>query len=523
MKTKAKALPGEEHKDAVDDQVQAADVETEGEPTDEGETEEPFAAQVLRRIHQDHLILMAEYDKFMDHFEGMEGSPKDHLQSVLEGLETTLTDTEETFEKEFSHLEALEGSEETKDMKTEEEEPEGETETATSEPEEEVPAEEAVEGMKKKALEMKKYPHRRGNSKKDLGIEGSHDPGHEAEDEEMEKALKMYRAYKSMQCSGGKNCKCAKCAKSLNGKQKSTEHEGTRDLGIEGSHKPGFEEFHEEGKKKGLESEQTDSGEEFSTEVADDEVDVQHPGLKSLEDHEKKKVGEAAHFLKDLSEKDQLGKEDIMQSYHFHKSLGDMAQPPEMEKLDENADVQEGEGYSPSGNLDPAKSLKGKRKSNETEGTRDLGIEGSHKPGFEEFHEAGKKKSVGDEPHTDMGIEGEHEPREEALREEQSKSLHPHRQACKDASMYFKELTEIRPDEFNNDHRVKALFHHKALDPIAKQDDRVEVQEGDATPVPPGEMGEKKLVVNRLKKDFVGQQKAIQDLALKMNGVLARI
>ena len=542
MKAKTKALPDEETKDAMDDEVAEAEVETEGTPTNEGETEEPFAAQVLRRIHQDHLILMAEYDKFMQHFEGMEGAPKDHLQSVLEGLEKTLTDTEETFASEFEGLEALEGAgEESKSMeekpeRKEEEEPEGETEEATSEQEEEVPAEEAVEGMKKKSLQA---------ASKDMD---------EGEQEEQEKALKMYRAYKAMEsCKGGKGCKCAKCmGKGLDNDRK----EGSRDLGIEGSHKPGFEEFDEDGKKKRLgrkgiekpEDQQTDDGREFQAERQGDAADIQHPGLKSLMPHEKKVVGEAAKHLKDLSEKDQIGKEDIMQAYHFHKSLDAVAQ---IDKEDANEGVTQGAGDdlgqkdiggdvvgAVTGGLlgggDDDKKRLG-RKSTEKEGTRDLGIEGSHKPGFEEFNEPGKKKGMGssgdsgDDDRTegtrDLGVEGSHKPGFEEF----DKALHPHRQACKDASMFFKELTEIRPDEFNNDHRVKALFHHKALDPIAKQDANADVTEGD-TPVPqrepePGEMGEKKLskIGKKYLEDQMQVQRGLKDLALKMNGVLARI
>ena len=141
--------------------------------------EEKLGAQALRRLHQDGSILMVEYDEILGLLEN--DSVKARLQAKLEELEQELSDIEEEFGKEYGDLPALEGA---KDLEAPEEEEPGEVEEVEAEEkdlpgegdedaegdddvveagsdddDDEVPVEEAVEGMQAKTLQdvRKKY------------------------------------------------------------------------------------------------------------------------------------------------------------------------------------------------------------------------------------------------------------------------------------------------------------------------------------------------------------------------------
>lgn len=100
------------------------------------------------------------------------------------------------------------------------------------------------------------------------------------------------------------------------------------------------------------------------------------------------------------------------------------------------------------------------------------------------------------------------------------KALHPHRKAAHGASMFFKSLSQERA--FGDMHREKALAYHKALDPIAHEDEEVEVTEGDGMggEALSGEMGEKGLLAT-FKQTFEVQGKAINDLNSKITRLLS--
>lgn len=78
---------------------------------------EPYGAQVARRLHEDHSILMKDYDEMiglLDH-EGL----KKHMTKTLEGLESNLTALEDLFSESYPHLKGLgeeEDNVETQDM-----------------------------------------------------------------------------------------------------------------------------------------------------------------------------------------------------------------------------------------------------------------------------------------------------------------------------------------------------------------------------------------------------------------------
>jgi len=118
---------------------------TEAPPTDldeqmEGdEPLEPFGAQVLRRIHENHVVLMEEYDEAIELLDHPE--VKKHLTKLLQGIEATLTATEGLLGKHYPDLPGIEGAEN-----------KGLDEESEIEEEEEAPADEAAEAMLEKGL-----------------------------------------------------------------------------------------------------------------------------------------------------------------------------------------------------------------------------------------------------------------------------------------------------------------------------------------------------------------------------------
>jgi hypothetical protein len=85
---------------------------TEAEMSPEQVKEEPYGAQVLRRLHEDHSILLQQYDEMMGILE--QEQVKGHLQSVLERIAETLEAGEELFDEAYAELGGM-GSDETGD------------------------------------------------------------------------------------------------------------------------------------------------------------------------------------------------------------------------------------------------------------------------------------------------------------------------------------------------------------------------------------------------------------------------
>ena len=230
-------------------------------PEIEEEPEEKYSAQVLRRLHEDALYLLQEYDAMREHLEHPEIDG--HVQSKLENLVDEIEEIEGLMGEHHPDAAPLEGN---KDM-TEDEVGEDDQDTAAdSEPEENPPSgEEAVEAMGMKRLTAHEMKSLRNHYKKsmcpkcgedpctcsgkkalemELGVEGSHVPGDEADKQEANSGKKP---------EGKKRLK--------------------KDLGIEGSHEPG-EEAPDEERAEGREV-----GKKAFDEMKDkdDDVDVTEP------------------------------------------------------------------------------------------------------------------------------------------------------------------------------------------------------------------------------------------------------
>lgn len=99
LKISSKSLPNKGTKNMNDELNDASD------------GPEPYGAQVARRLHEDHSILMKDYDEMiglLDH-EGL----KKHMTKTLEGLESNLTALEDLFSESYPHLKGLGEEEDT--------------------------------------------------------------------------------------------------------------------------------------------------------------------------------------------------------------------------------------------------------------------------------------------------------------------------------------------------------------------------------------------------------------------------
>lgn len=107
------------------------------------ERTEPIGAQALRRIHEHHLMLMEDYHEMLDLMEP-DSKVKVFTEELLEGIEQMLEAVETLMGEQYPDLEPLEGVGD-KDMDGVEMPGE----------EDEIPVEEAVEGMKEKRFGSK--------------------------------------------------------------------------------------------------------------------------------------------------------------------------------------------------------------------------------------------------------------------------------------------------------------------------------------------------------------------------------
>lgn len=120
--------------------------------------DEPMGAQLLRRMHENALLLMEEYDshlKLQDHPE-----IKKFAVECLEHIEDTLSTIEDMFAKEYPDGNPLESADTDG----------GEVEEATDTPEDLPTAEESVDGM---GLNEKSFQGRRSKSYYSYGKKGS--------------------------------------------------------------------------------------------------------------------------------------------------------------------------------------------------------------------------------------------------------------------------------------------------------------------------------------------------------------
>lgn len=333
---------------------EGGDIETSepsGEVREEGEmADEKYSAQLLRELHADLGQFLAKYDEArgpLEH-EEIDGMIEEFLQDAVEKIERV----EEAFGTHHPDAKGL-GSEE-------------DVEEAGSEEEEETPPEETVEAMKE---EPERKHLTNGETK---ALKGAY----------RRKAVCPECGKENCICKGGKVLKAPalKRKAAVPGEEEEQEKPGAEITGEEIPNEPGAEEH------------QAKPGEEVDTLA------------KGLLGHERKAVGEAAGFLGELGQTQELGEEHRFKAWHYGKTLEGMSQ---IQRAAEAVGVVEG----------------GK----------------------------GLLPEISDITNVVLGDD---------------EKMHPHRKMCKGAAGFLKSTAYAKA--FGDEHRAKALSWHKELDAISK-------------------------------------------------------
>lgn len=514
-----------------------SDADMDAAPENEGgevEREEPYGSQVLRRLHEDHSLLMKDYDEMMGPLENEK--VKARLQAKLEAIEGELTEFEELFTSAYPDLDGLVGTkdvgddgEELQDTADEEvdgdpdnikEEVEDELEPtekdmdtmddsgvpASGEEREEVDEDEVVEGMQNGQKSLRSLRKKYG--KKDQDEED------EKEKKEKEKRMKKLKTRRKDLCQECQEDPCA-CKKSLrkgldpNKVKVVKKQDGWYVIDMQSGQRDGP--FPDEAsaknemdawiriKGKKVKYEEVDP-EEIQGVIDQDaagQAGTKNPALiaqaipaiagavggGSLASHEKGYVKEGSNFLGEVAQpQSQLDEEGRMKSYHYHKTFEGIGQLQQAH--DDLAQTPPGQDIPPA-----------------------------------EFEPGPGAKELPNIPVQDAG----QPPVEPDNPEDMS------RKTIGMASGFFKELAFAH--DFGDPHRQKAAYWKQQLDPIAAEeappeeepplDDAppgVEMEEGSEEEKPePGEMGEKDLkALLKLAKE---QTKEIEQL----NGRLASL
>ncbi len=433
-----------------------------------GLTEEPLSAQVVRRMHEDASLLLEEYDSWMKILEHKE--VKGHLRTILERFVEDLETLEELHAKHHPDLAPLGGGSP---------DDEDQTEADSGEPERPT-ADEALEGMEKmdeedkddlenapkKGLYLKKWQKELATQERERvfltkrlqAISTARVNGKSLKEkeelEEEKKFLKMrlkdldLGSSKDMMPSmpgmgmsdldgadDDKSCKPGdEEHQKKPGKAKKPSTADGQEYGFEGSHKPGKEEEDQKkkDKKKGLpDGGEIEVGHKPEAE-AGEELEAPSVSMGSpFKDHHLKHLKDASSCLKGLSDVHELLPPHQMEAFHHHKNLHNVMG----EAFGDDSPVPTAEIGDKKKDLDPLTQVK------------DM-----------------------------MGGEGGPDEGEE-------KALHPHHKVIKGASAFLRGIAHLDSKAFSDGHRGSSLAWHKELDPIANQENNVEMNS-------PGGMGE---------------------------------
>lgn len=493
---------------------------------------EPYGVQVMRRLHQDHSILLQEYDEMMGLLEH-EGV-KAHLQSILETLSAKLDETEELFDEAYSEFDGLSaesgdegekdlenvdeavddeaaaedegapvGDEEAKDLEGDNDDPGDENVTeADSTPEDEPSGDDVVEGMQKSAdgdadviEEDEERPWEKGmkakhqktlrakygkkglkddddedEDKDDKSLKGkkkSTDDDDDEDDKEVKSIVKTKSVCAACKDKGKESCTCDE--KSLKGKKKSVcaacKEKGKTECTCD---------------TKSLNGKKKDFDEMDVVEEDAEVTNAEKSYAKALDKFEKYKVKEAGEYLNDLTTKQDFDELDRHKAYHHHRTLGELS----------------GDAKFLPALIGPVAGAA-------------IGAATSAMSGGDDKNLNGKRKDL--PPEDPMAGD----PSADLVDPTMQGDIHPHRKMCKDVSDFMEKLSTTR--DFGNIHRDEAKHWHRSLEPISKEDEEMQPEEGeaneDAPGLPePGEMGEKALTTNRLKAIFEQQTKDIASL-----------
>lgn len=423
-----------------------ADVTEDTIPEEEmqEEVQEKWGAQMMRRAHEDHSVLMKDYDDLMNVLE--DEDIHKHFSGHMGNMEKFLSDTESLWEKKYKdHGYQPLVAEEDKGLDDAVEADSGpmdesDPDEADSGPLDEPSPDEAVEGMEtaeEKALRNKQVKQIRGR----------------------------YRRKSTCPGCGKANCSCKKRLR------KDMTQDEAAEIGGE------------------LESVQED--------IAEQTDDTE----KGLPSEHYATVGEAGGYLKEISDPtSEFTDEHRMKAYHYAKTLDGISQVEEM--------ATGGKGLPPRGipvseqirhmireveRVNPGHAsiasaqafLRGGGSSYSNEdfdvlqalisATNSWNLPKKSVKSDETFDDETEGKELSEEGHKSE-IPGDLDHMQEEMQEpeHQTKAWH---KACKNASGFCKELSQVTPDTFGDEHRTKAAEHAEAL--AALTDNPVEVGELD--------------------------------------------
>lgn len=316
--------------------------------------EEPYEAQVHRRLHEDSSLLLHDYDRMMKRT--VHEPTKARLQSLLEHHAGHLDELEKDFPNHFPDLPGLgEGGE-----------PEGDADAEVT-PEE--VAEEEGETPEEQAIEEATGEELPGDedTMDDAAIGASSDPAREEEEPTEEEAFAA--STKALRRKYGQKM-CGKCEDEITGKRGvkrdyfdgSDEWRGGSGTGMthvaeeqgSGTYTPTRTPTRREANRavsqrgrhlgggvRGPDMERSRTG---GVNTASPAVDTSVPDGKAmhgLHDHEVGPYSEATGFLGELSQPgSHLDDEGRMKSFHYHKTLGGIAQL-RAEALEDRGDEEE--------------------------------------------------------------------------------------------------------------------------------------------------------------------------------------
>lgn len=488
-------------------------------PEDDKGMDEPFGAQLLRKMHSMKGEFLSEFDPYM---KLLEHEPtKKYIHGHLERKAQDMEDIEAHFKKHYKELPPLEGAMDADDKDLTEDELEGieddleeemdDTEedkdvdgaTPADSSEEELPdPEEVVEGMEKEPKkDEKRLKGGKAKALKALSFPGwdvernvAIDPKRNAilltngnqwragyYDGNSSGKLAEERTF-SDEASGVAYHRQLASRKSLKAGKKSTCPEcGKEDCGC----------------KKSLKAKKSDTpvphGDLTETDVPPPEWE---PGEGALKDHELASVGEAGEFAGELSQTQDFGDEHRMKSYHYHKTLKAIGDVMDAGSMAGDMDAVPGQEKGLPGTDSKAKK-KGSKPKHAANSDWAVAFQGAIDSGHSRSQAAAIAYDVTGKamPNPDDW------PADDSAPPDQQS----HRKACKDASGFFERMSQEKA--FGDQHREEAGHWAKQLGSISGTSqemdhedietkdefaDQDEIHAGEDGPLP-GDMGEKDL------------------------------
>lgn len=248
---------------------------------DEG-PDEPLGASVLRRIHEDHSILMQDYHEMVQLVEKEDVT--NHVIDILHRAEEALSTTEQLFQQLYNHLPGIEGA-----MPVQQEMMDGED---PNNPEMDEESEYEDEGE-----EFEEGDEPLDNSEDGEGNPDEADQAAEGEEPESEEVAVEEEKEKKPKIEG----------KSLKRRKKDMDEE-EKDMDTNDG------------------STGADEGASHGDSHADATEGINHGDVssKGLLDHEKPILHEAHAFLGSLAHEEGFGEKQRQHCFYFHKCLGNM-------------------------------------------------------------------------------------------------------------------------------------------------------------------------------------------------------